>query len=79
MNDENNDFDTSFTVVNENQINTKVASMKLSKNTLQFWHSFLRMFLRLLWKSHRTKMTHESTQESKQRLWYDFYCSEFQK
>ena len=43
-NRKNNDFDTSFTVVNENQKNTKVASMKLSKNTLQFWHSFYKCF-----------------------------------
>ena len=33
-----------FTVVNENQKNTKVASMNLSKNTLQFWHSFYEFF-----------------------------------
>ena len=40
---------------------------------------FLQMFSRLLLKSHRTKVTHERTQKSKQRFWYDFYCGEFQK
>ena len=40
---------------------------------------FLQVFSRLLWKSRRTQMTHESTWKSKQRIWYDIYCSEFQK
>ena len=40
---------------------------------------FLQVFSRFLWKSHRTRMTHESTLKSKQRFWYDFYCGEFQK
>ena len=43
-NRKNNDFDSSFTVVNENPRNTKVASMKLTKNSLQFWHSIYKCF-----------------------------------
>ena len=43
-NRKNNDFDTSFTVINENLRNTKVASMKPSKNTLQFWRGFYKCF-----------------------------------
>ena len=40
----NNDFDTSFTVANENRKTTKVASMKLTKNSFQFWHSIYKCF-----------------------------------
>ncbi len=40
---------------------------------------FLQVFSRLLCKSYRTKITHESTLKSKPRFWYGFYCDKFQK
>ena len=40
---------------------------------------YLQVFSRLLWKSPRTQITHKSTQKSKWRFWYDFYCGDFQK